>query len=90
MAPRFALPKRFAITASFATKRAPVAFRYNSSSSSSRAARVIEMATQAEKPSPLEATIPIMWLISGALIYTAWNRIDEKSAGNNVEKLLIV
>ncbi len=31
-----------------------------------------------------------MWAVCGALTYTAWNRMTERSAGENVEKLLIV
>ncbi|KAF2251099.1 hypothetical protein BU26DRAFT_563046 [Trematosphaeria pertusa] len=86
MAPRFVLPKRLPITANFR----PAAYRFNSSSSSSRAARVIEMAAQAEKPSAMETAVPAMWAICGGLIYAAWNRIDEKSGQENVDKLLIV
>ncbi|KAF1951145.1 hypothetical protein CC80DRAFT_481361 [Byssothecium circinans] len=90
MAFRFILPKRLPITAaSFVGKRVPATVRYNSSTSS-RASRVIEMAAQAEKPSAMEATVPIMWAVCGGLIYTAWNRIDEKSGQDNVDKLLIV
>lgn len=82
---------RVPITAAFAGKRAaPAAVRYNSSSSSSRAARVIEMAAQAERPSGAEAAVPVMWAVCGALTYTAWNRMTERNAGENVEKLLIV
>jgi hypothetical protein len=47
---RFAV--RAPITAAFIGKRAtPATMRYNSSSSSSSAARMIEMAAQAERPS---------------------------------------
>jgi len=43
---------RVPVTAAFAGKRvAPATFRYNSSSSTSSAARVMEMAAQAERPS---------------------------------------
>ncbi|KAF1927588.1 uncharacterized protein M421DRAFT_421428 [Didymella exigua CBS 183.55] len=70
--------------------RAPRAFvRYNSSSSTSRAARVVEMAGQVEKPSALEASVPVMWAVCGALTYTAWNRMDGRQ-GDEVEKLIIV
>ncbi|KAJ4351445.1 uncharacterized protein N0V89_006787 [Didymosphaeria variabile] len=85
MAPRFALPVRLPITRTF---RAPA--RFNSNTSTGRAARVIEMAAQAEKPSTLEAGVPIMWAICGGLIYTAWNRIEEREGAENVQKLLIV
>ncbi|CAI6332714.1 unnamed protein product [Periconia digitata] len=82
---------RLPITAaSLAGKRVPATIRYNSTTNSSRAARVIEMAAQAEKPSALEATVPIMWAICGALTYTAWTRIDEKNDAENVDRLLIV
>jgi hypothetical protein len=100
---------RTPIAAAFAGKRiAPATFRYNSSSSSSSAARVLEMAAQAERPSThtlhtslkrlhaddaigaAEAAVPIMWAVCAGLSYTAWNRMSERSAGENVEKLLIV
>lgn len=53
MAPRFVLPKRLPITPAFAGKRTPgFGFaRFNSSSSTSSAARIVEMARAAEKPS---------------------------------------
>ncbi|KAL1591799.1 hypothetical protein SLS59_010071 [Nothophoma quercina] len=70
--------------------RAPRAFvRYNSSSSTSRAARIVEMAGQVEKPSALEASVPVMWAVCGALTYTAWIRMDGRK-GDEVEKLIIV
>ena len=91
MGARFFLSTRLPITAaSLAAKRMPATIRYNSTTSSSRAARVMEIAAQAEKPSPMEATVPIMWAICGALTFTAWRRIEEKSGQENVEKLLIV
>jgi hypothetical protein len=31
-----------------------------------------------------------MWAACGVLAYTAWNRMSERTAGENVEKLLIV
>lgn len=37
-----------------------------------------------------EAAVPVMWAVCGALTYTAWNRMDERTAGGNVEKLIIV
>ena len=37
-----------------------------------------------------EAAVPIMWAVSGALAYTAWNHMSERTAGEYVEKLLIV
>ena len=64
--------------------------RFNSSSSSSGAARVIQMAAQAERPNTAEAAVPVMWAVCGALTYTAWNRMEARTAGDNVEKLLIV
>jgi hypothetical protein len=36
-----------------------------------------------------EAAVPVMWAVCGALTYTAWNRMDERNAGD-AEKLLIV
>ncbi|KAH8722605.1 hypothetical protein GQ44DRAFT_774863 [Phaeosphaeriaceae sp. PMI808] len=74
--------------------RAPITasrfVRFNSSSSSSSAARVIQMAAQAERPNAAEAAVPVMWAVCAALTYTAWNRIDARTASDNVEKLLIV
>jgi hypothetical protein len=84
--------------------------RSNSSSTSSSATRVLQYASQAERPStsippnrsPLktlsnttttaaaEAAVPALWAVCAALVYTAWNRMDERSVGDNVEKLLIV
>ncbi|KAI4616982.1 uncharacterized protein J4E87_008494 [Alternaria ethzedia] len=82
---------RVPITAAFAGKRiAPATIRANSSSSTSSAARVMEMAAQAERPSGAEAAVPVMWAACGVLTYAAWNRMSERSAGENVEKLLIV
>lgn len=101
---------RFPITAALAGKRVvPHAIRHNSSSTTSRAARVIEIAAQAERPSTsrtnvclthrnsangliggAEAAVPVMWTVCGVLTYTAWNRMTERNAGENVEKLLIV
>ncbi|KAF2451864.1 hypothetical protein P171DRAFT_515792 [Karstenula rhodostoma CBS 690.94] len=85
MAPRLVLPARLPLTRTF---RAPA--RFNSNTTTSRAARVIEMAAQAEKPSALEAGVPVMWAVCGGLIYTAWNRIEEREGSENVAKLLIV
>jgi hypothetical protein len=31
-----------------------------------------------------------MWAVTAGLGYAAWNRMSERSAGANVEKLLIV
>ena len=134
---------RIATRAAFAGKRiafTPASIRANSSSSSSSAARVMEMAAQAERPSTshapsfshlphtlcnpptwdlrthcpptsqqskhnriyikervltvliagAEAAVPIMWAATGVLTYAMWNRMSERSAGENVEKLLIV
>lgn len=102
---------RAPIAAAFAGKRAaPATIRYNSSSSSSHAARMMEMAAQAERPSTFshprmsisrpqsltflpgatEVAVPVMWVLCGALGYTAWNRMTERTAGQHVEKLLIV
>ncbi|KAF2740106.1 hypothetical protein EJ04DRAFT_559132 [Polyplosphaeria fusca] len=87
MALRFALPKRFPINAALAGKRTPASFRYNSTASP--AGTIAQLAAAAEKPSPLEASVPVMWAICGGLIYAAWNRIDERET-ESVEKLLIV
>ena len=84
MAPRFVLPIRLPVTRTF---RAPA--RFNSNASSSRAARVIEMAAQAERPSPLETAVPVMWAVCGGLIYAAWNRIEAKEGEKNVEKVCL-
>ncbi|KAI4673157.1 uncharacterized protein J4E78_001664 [Alternaria triticimaculans] len=82
---------RVPITAAFAGKRiAPATIRANSSSSTSSAARVMEMAAQAERPTGAEAAVPVMWAACGVLTYAAWNRMSERSAGENIEKLLIV
>lgn len=82
---------RAPITAALAGKRiAPATARLNSSSSTSRAARVIEMASQAEKPNAAEAAVPVMWAVCGVLTYTAWSRMSERNAQGNVEKLLVV
>lgn len=63
--------------------------RLNSTSTTRSAThRIAEMAAQAEKPSAFEASVPVMWALSGAAILTAWSRIDEKD--DSVEKLLIV
>jgi hypothetical protein len=101
---------RVSMTAAFAGKRTtPATFRYNSSSSSSGAARVMQFASQAERPSkfhsasPLyprryanhstgagEAAVPVMWAACGVLAYTAWSRMDERTVGDSVEKLLVI
>ncbi|KAI8943329.1 hypothetical protein NX059_001346 [Plenodomus lindquistii] len=82
---------RIATRAAFAGKRVtPAAARFNSSSSSSTAARVIQMAAEAERPSAAEAAVPALWAVCGVLTFTAWNRMGERSAEGNVEKLLIV
>lgn len=81
---------RIASRAAFAGKRAaPAAVRHNSSSSAA-ASRVIQMAAQAERPSAADAVVPAIYAVGAALTYTAWNRMTERSVGNNVEKLLIV
>lgn len=76
----------------FLTKRTPLpTLRFNSTSTSSatsRIAQVGQMAAQAEKPTVLEASVPVMWALSGAAILAAWSRVDEKE--DSVEKLLIV
>ncbi|EMD90534.1 hypothetical protein COCC4DRAFT_127864 [Bipolaris maydis ATCC 48331] len=82
---------RAPITAAFAAKRVtPTAMRFNSSSSSSSAARMMEMAAQAERPNATEVAVPVMWALCGALTFAAWNRVSERNASHEVEKLLIV
>ncbi|EUC33073.1 hypothetical protein COCCADRAFT_37099 [Bipolaris zeicola 26-R-13] len=81
---------RAPITAAFAAKRVTPAVRFNSSSSSSSAARMMEMAAQAERPNATEAAVPVMWALCGALTFTAWNRVSERNPSHEVEKLLIV
>lgn len=81
---------RIASTAAFTGKRAaPAALRHNSTSSTA-ASRVIQLAAQAERPNTAEAAVPVMYAVGALLTYTAWNRMTERSAGENVEKLLIV
>lgn len=67
--------------------------RFNSNVASSRrnAAQVIELAA-ASRPSALEASVPVFWLLSGAVLCQAYMRIDPASeeANKNVEQLLIV
>ncbi|KAH7132178.1 hypothetical protein B0J11DRAFT_577114 [Dendryphion nanum] len=81
--------QRLPINAAFAARRTPVSARFNSSTSTSSAARIVEMARSAEKPSPIEASVPAMWAVSGALCLLAWNRASERKE-DHVEKLLIV
>ncbi|KAF2278846.1 uncharacterized protein EI97DRAFT_456284 [Westerdykella ornata] len=87
MAPRFVLPKRLPIHATFAGKRTPALARLNSQSTVSKAAQVVEMAQAVERPNLVEASVPVMWLLSGAAIFAAFNRIESE---DHVEKLLIV
>lgn len=35
----------------------------------------------------MESAVPVMWAVCGGLIYTAWNRVDEKSGQENVDKV---
>ncbi|KAL6711403.1 hypothetical protein ACN47E_004337 [Coniothyrium glycines] len=82
---------RIASRAAFSAQRAsPAALRHNSSSSASAASRVIEIAAQAERPNAAEAAVPVMYALGAALTYAAWNRMTERNAGGNVEKLIIV
>ena len=87
MAPRFVLPTRLPARAF----RAPA--RFNSNTSTSRTARVIEMASeanaqaQAQKPSALEAGVPFAWAVCGVLGYAAWNRVEEREGSENVGKV---
>jgi hypothetical protein len=37
-----------------------------------------------------ETAVPIMWAVCAGLSYAAWNRMDARTVGDNVEKLLIV
>lgn len=74
-------------------KPTAAALRMNSTSTSTVASRVASEVQQrvavVEKPSSLEASVPVMWALSGAAILAAWSRIDDKEEGV-VEKLLIV
>jgi hypothetical protein len=63
--------------------------RYNSTSTSSRASRMVEMARQVEKPNLLDSSIPLLWATCGVLTYTAWNR-QEGRRGEEVDKLIII
>lgn len=38
----------------------------------------------------VEATVPAMWVACAALGYFAWNRMNERTAAGNVEKLLVL
>jgi len=48
------------------------------------------MAAQAEKPSAVEASVPVMWAVCGVLCYTAFSRVEEANGKEAVETLLIV
>lgn len=91
MPSRFFLPTRLPITAaSLAGKRVPATIRCKSTSNSSRAAKVMEIASNSQKPSRLEVTVPVMWVVCGALSVVAFRRINEKNGEEDVHKLLIV
>lgn len=69
--------------------RATAPRRFNSSTSTTRPARIMQMAAQTSRPSPAEAAVPLMWAVCGGLIYTAWNRVEEREDGV-VEKVCVV
>lgn len=35
----------------------------------------------------MEVGVPVMWAFCGGLAYAAWNRIEEKSGNENVDKV---
>ncbi|KAF2748701.1 hypothetical protein M011DRAFT_476093 [Sporormia fimetaria CBS 119925] len=89
MAPRFMVARRLPITAAFTARRTPAAVRFNSQSTASTAAQVVEMARAANKPSALETAVPVAWFVTGLVAWMTFNRVDDKD-GEYVEKLLVV
>lgn len=81
--------QRLPINAAFAARRTPTLARFNSSTSTSSAARIVEIARSAEKPSSVEAAVPVMWAVTGGLCLLAWNRAAERKE-DHVQKLLVV
>jgi hypothetical protein len=66
--------------------------RFNSSVASRRtSAEVLELAASS-RPAALEGSVPLLWMLDGAVIYQAWSRIEPVSEQANacVEQLLIV
>jgi hypothetical protein len=57
--------------------------RYNSSTTG--ASRIVQLAGQVERPSAIEASVPVMWAVCGALVFTAFNRVEERAGSENVE-----
>ncbi|KAF2122656.1 hypothetical protein BDV96DRAFT_639230 [Lophiotrema nucula] len=87
MAPRFVVPRSvFRVAGRRAAQ--PAFFRYNSSSAT-RASQIAQFAAQAEKPSAMEASVPLLWAICGGLTYVAFNRQSNADTAN-VDKLIIV
>ena len=82
MSPRVFLP-----TARLALRSLRTPIRFTSNTTTSRTARVIEMAAQAERPSAVEAAVPVMWAVCGGLAFAAWNRIEAREGSENVEKV---
>ncbi|OCL06795.1 hypothetical protein AOQ84DRAFT_71199 [Glonium stellatum] len=63
----------------------PSAFqRFNSSAATSRrtSADMLELAAS-NRPAALEASVPLLWMLSGTVIYQAWSRIDPASEQAN-------
>lgn len=97
MAARFLLSSRLPLTAtsSMAAKRTPAFTRSLTSAELSAKVKddyaTLDVAAKAAgRPRSLEIGVPIMWAVCGGLILTAWNRIEDKSGQDNVERLLIV
>ncbi|KAF9693059.1 hypothetical protein EKO04_009327 [Ascochyta lentis] len=62
--------------------------RYNSSTST-RAPRIANLAASVEKPSALEASVPVVWTLCWALTWAAWKR-SERRGGDEVETMIVV
>jgi hypothetical protein len=73
-------------SASFAARRTPA--RFTSSSATTRASRLVSMATQTDKPRAAEAAVPALWAVCGGLIYTAFARVDQGEV-ESVEKVCL-
>jgi hypothetical protein len=63
--------------------RAPISIRHNSSTTG--ASRIVHLAGQVERPSAMEASVPVMWAVCGALVFAAFNRVEERSGKDEVE-----
>ncbi|OCL01191.1 uncharacterized protein K441DRAFT_650834 [Cenococcum geophilum 1.58] len=97
MSPRIAFPRRVSfmnpITLRNRVVPASTFQRFNSSAATSRrtSAEVLELAASS-RPAALEGSVPLLWMLSGAVIYQAWSRINPASEQANacVEQLLII